>query len=149
MRHRDRRKGQAMRHALRGVLVAAVFAVAACGGSDEPSTTSATPASRQPLIVSAAASLKNAFTAYGKQFTTATARFSFAGSDELAAQIEQGVTPDVYAAANTKLPDELFAKGLVERPVVFARNRLVLAVPAGERKVASLADAGRPRVTLA
>ena len=57
-----------------------------------------------------------AFTEYGKQFPDATARFSFAGSDELAAQIEQGVKPDVFAAANTKLPDELYEKGLVEAP---------------------------------
>ena len=37
--------------------------------------------------------------------------------------------PDVFAAANTKLPDELYAKGLVEKPVEFAGNRLVIAVP--------------------
>ena len=40
-------------------------------------------------------------------------RLSFAGSDELAAQIRQGVKPDVYAAANTKLPDALHEKGLL------------------------------------
>ena len=90
--------------------------------------------------MSAAASLKKAFTDYGKQFKDADARFSFAGSDELAAQIEQGVKPDVYAAANTKLPDELYAKGLVEKPTVFAGNRLVLAVPADSAKVTSLED---------
>ena len=69
-------------------------------------------------------------------------RFSFAGSDELAAQIRQGVKPDVFASANTKLPDELYAKGLVEKPTVFAANRLVLAVPAagGEGRLG-----GRPR----
>src|SRR4051794_32501546 len=118
MRHGDRSKGQTMKQTLRGMLVGAAFVVAACGGSDEPSTISATPASDQPLIVSAAASLKNAFTAYGKQLTVANARFSFAGSDELAAQIEQGVKPDVYAAANAKLPDALYEKGLVEKPRV-------------------------------
>ena len=41
----------------------------------------------------------------------------FAGSDELAAQIRKGVKPDVFAAANTKLPDQLFDEGLVEKPV--------------------------------
>jgi molybdate transport system substrate-binding protein len=56
-------------------------------------------------------------------------RLSFAGSDELAAQVRQGVKPDVYAAANTKLPDELYAEKLVEQPVKFATNTLVLAVP--------------------
>jgi molybdate transport system substrate-binding protein len=57
------------------------------------------------------------------------ARLQFAGSDELAAQIEQGVKPDVYAAANTKLPDALYDKDFVEKPVKFATNTFVLAVP--------------------
>jgi molybdate transport system substrate-binding protein len=117
-----------------GVLVASlVLAAAGCGG-DEAS------GGGPPLTVSAAASLKQAFTDYGKQFPDASARFSFAGSDELAAQIEKGVKPDVFAAANTKLPDALFAKGLVEKPTIFAGNRLVLAVPADGSKVSSLED---------
>jgi molybdate transport system substrate-binding protein len=115
---------------LLGVLLAsAMLAVAGCGGGDD-----------QPLVVSAAASLKQAFTAYGHEFSGGDARFSFAASDELAAQIEQGVKPDVYAAANTKLPDQLYEKGLVEKPTVFAGNRLVLAVPATGAKVRSLKD---------
>src|SRR5215213_10949778 len=79
------------------------------------------------LTVSAATSLKTALTEYGNGFDDATVRASFAGSDELAAQIRQGVTPDVFASANTKLPDELHSEGLVEQPVIFAGNRLVLA----------------------
>ena len=122
--------------------LALVFALAACGDDDGG-------AARPALTVSAASSLKTAFTNYGKEFPDASARFSFAGSDELAAQIEQGVRPDVYAAANTKLPDALFAKGLVERPAVFAGNRLVLAVPAEDARVASLQDLERPGVKLA
>jgi molybdate transport system substrate-binding protein len=121
-----------------GVVLAAALVVAACGGDSEP-----------PLVVSAAASLKQAFTGYGQEFPDAKARFSFAGSDELAAQIEQGVKPDVYAAANTKLPDELYAKGLVEKPTVFAGNRLVLAVPGSGAKVASLKDLEAAGVKLA
>src|SRR4029453_1125172 len=60
----------------------------------------------------------------------ANVRLSFAGSDELAAQIRQGVKPDVFAAANTKLPDALFAEGRVDKPGSVATNELVLAVPA-------------------
>jgi molybdate transport system substrate-binding protein len=60
-------------------------------------------------------------------------RQSFAGSDELAAQIRQGAKVDVYAAANTKLPDELHKAGLISAPVEFATNAFVLAVPKDSR----------------
>jgi molybdate transport system substrate-binding protein len=116
---------------------ALVLALAGCGGDSDD------------LTVSAAASLKQAFTQYGRQFAGADVRFSFAGSDELAAQIEQGVKPDVYAAANTKLPQQLYEKGLVEQPTVFAGNRLVLAVPADSEAIRSLDDLAEPGVTLA
>ena len=127
-----------------GVLAASLaLAAAGCGGDDESA------GGKPQLTVSAAASLKQAFTEYGKQFPDASSRFSFAGSDELAAQIERGVKPDVYAAANTKLPDDLYAKGLVEKPTIFAGNRLVLAVPADGAKVGSLKDLEAKGVKLA
>jgi molybdate transport system substrate-binding protein len=128
------------------VAVAAALALlAGCGEKDEPST-SGVPT----LTVSAAASLSAAFDAYARDFPQATVKAQFAGSDELAAQIEQGVKPDVFAAANTKLPGQLYAKGLVEKPRVFAGNELVLAVPAsGGGKVGSLGDVGKPGVRLA
>ena len=59
----------------------------------------------------------------------AEVRLSFAGSDELAAQIRQGAKVDVYAAANTRLPDELYDEDLLSKPVEFATNEFVLAVP--------------------
>jgi molybdate transport system substrate-binding protein len=120
------------------LLAALALAAAGCGGGDDA------------LTVSAAASLKQALTQYGEEFEDAKARFSFAGSDELAAQIRKGAKPDVFASANTKLPDELYDAGLVEKPVTFAGNRLVLAVPAAsDAGVASLRDVGKPGVTLA
>jgi molybdate transport system substrate-binding protein len=122
------------RAAALALLLAAAAALAGCG------------ASKGELRVSAASSLKTALTAYGKE---SGARFSFAGSDELAAQIRRGARPDVFASANTKLPEELFRAGLVERPVAFAVNRLVLAVPAGSRRVRSLDDLRRPGTALA
>jgi molybdate transport system substrate-binding protein len=123
------------------LVLALALMLAGCGEDDS--------GGEPPLTVSAAASLKQAFTAYGGEFPDASARFSFAGSDELAAQIEKGVKPDVYAAANTKLPDALYAKGLVEKPTVFAGNRLVLAVPADGAQVRSLQDLERDGVKLA
>ena len=89
-----------VRRALAGLAALALLA-GGCGGGDGKPT----------IKVSAAASLKQAFTTYAKGFDAADVSFSFAGSDELAAQIRQGVEPDAYAAANTKLPDDLYAKG--------------------------------------
>ena len=119
------------------VLLCAVLFVAGCGSEDESGSGGY---GKPRLTVSAAASLKRAFEAYGKEFTATGAKFSFAGSYDLAAQIRQGVRPDVFASANTKLPDEPYDEGLVEQPRVFAGNRLVLAVPAEDAKVSRLED---------
>ena len=105
-------------------------ALAGCGGG------------AASLKVSAAASLQPPFTQLGG------ASYSFAGSDQLAAQIRAGARPDVFAAANTKLPDALYADGLVERPVAFARNELVIAV-ARNSPVGRIGDLGRPGVSIA
>jgi molybdate transport system substrate-binding protein len=56
-------------------------------------------------------------------------KYSFGASSTLAAQIMQGAPADVFASANMTIPDQLFAKRLVLKPVVFTRNRLVLVVP--------------------
>ena len=100
----------------------------------------------EELTVSAASSLTEAFEAYDDDFA-GDARYSFAGSDELAAQIRAGAPVDVFASANTSLPDELFADDLVDEPVEFARNRLVLAVPAGSR-IDALGDLAEPGIDL-
>jgi molybdate transport system substrate-binding protein len=132
-----------MRNAVRGIVAVVLLAAtlaAGCGGDDR--------GGRPELVVSAASSLKTAFTEYAESFEDAEVRLSFAGSDELAAQIRQGVTPDVYAAANTALPEALHEEGLVEEPVLFAANRLVLAVPA-DGDVDSLDDLEAPGTTVA
>jgi molybdate transport system substrate-binding protein len=133
-----------MRRLLAAIAIASSLALAACG-DDAGGGSGSTP----PLRVSAAASLKQALTHYGDAFAAARAQFSFAGSDELAAQIRAGARPDVFAAANAKLPDALYGDGLVEKPVAFARNRLVLAVPADGAKVGGLDDLARRGVTIA
>jgi molybdate transport system substrate-binding protein len=143
-----------MRLRIAALAAVAVLAGAGCGSSSSNSSTGsggasgAAASSAKQLTVSAAASLKTAFTAYGAQFSAAKVRYSFAGSDVLAAQIEQGLHPDVFASANTQLPKALYAKGLVSKPVVFAANRLVLAVPAGSH-IHSLADAEASGVAIA
>jgi molybdate transport system substrate-binding protein len=106
-----------MRRAALGLL-AAVLATAAAAGA-------ARDRADARLTVLAASSLTNVF----PQIDPAP-RYSFSGSDKLAAQIEQGVPADVFAAASPKYPERMYAKGLVTKPVVFARNRLVVVVPA-------------------
>jgi molybdate transport system substrate-binding protein len=76
------------------------------------------------IKVLAAASLTNVFPQIDN-----TPKFSFAGSDTLAGQIRLGVPADVFASANTSLPNALYAQGLVEKPTVFTTNKLVLVVP--------------------
>jgi molybdate transport system substrate-binding protein len=110
-----------------------------CGGDDGKPT----------LRVSAAASLKSAFEDYAKSFDSADVSYSFAGSDELGAQIRKGAHPDVFAAANTKLPGQLYSAGRVEKPVPFAANRLVIAVPADGDRVTSIDDLDDPGVKIA
>jgi molybdate transport system substrate-binding protein len=101
------------------------LALAACAGSDS-----------QRLTIFAAASLTEAFEQLG-----ADARFNFAGSDTLATQLREGAHADLYAAAATRYPAELFAEGIVERPRVFATNRLVLVVRRDyPTRIASVAD---------
>ena len=130
-----------------GILVAAIVLAASilagCGGSGD-----STDASKPELVVFGAASLGPAFEKYGDEFDGADVKFSFAGSDDLAAQIRQGVTPDVYAAANTSLPDELHKDGLLDKPTTFVTNKLVIGVPEGS-EINDVADLEQPGVKVA
>ena len=101
--------------------VVVLTGLAACGGDD-----ASTAAAEGGLTVFAAASLTEVFETLDPDVT-----YSFAGSDELATQIREGAPADVYAAASPKYPQELFGEGIVEEPVVFATNKLVVIVPKG------------------
>jgi len=110
------------------------------------------PARGSEILVSAAASLKNAFVEIGERFETATGvivRFNFAGSGVLQKQIEAGAPVDVFASAGTRQMDALAAGGLLvsgsRRDLV--RNELVLVVPAdAKRSVRSFDDLAGPAV---
>ena len=96
------------------------------------------------LTVFAAASLTEVF-----ERLDPDARFNFAGSDELAAQLEEGAEADVYAAASPTDPARLFRAGLIERPRVFATNRLVLIVPRDNpARIRRVQDLARPGTKL-
>jgi molybdate transport system substrate-binding protein len=96
------------------------------------------------LTVLAAASLTNVFPQIAPHD-----RYSFSGSNMLAAQIQQGAPADVFASANTKLPEQLYEAGLVEKPVVFTRNELILIVPkSNPAGIHSVFDLRKPGVKL-
>lgn len=112
-------------------------------------------ASPRRVTVLAAASLTGTFTELGRRFEAAhpgtRVTFSFGASSTLARQITEGAPADVFAAANTQTMQTLTAAHLAAgTPQVFARNRLTIAVPAGNPgKVRGLADFARPALRLA
>ncbi|HEV2591050.1 MAG TPA: molybdate ABC transporter substrate-binding protein, partial [Gaiellaceae bacterium] len=114
--------------------VAIVAIAAALGGS-------AAAGQQASITVYAAASLTDAFPKLD-----ATEKYSFGGSNALAAQITQGAPADVFASANMALPNQLYANKLCSKPVVFTRNTLVIIVPksnpAGIHSVYDLTKAG-------
>jgi molybdate transport system substrate-binding protein len=78
-----------------------------------------------------------------------SAKYTFGGSGALETDIEQGAPADVFAAASPKQPAQLYAKGLVGKPVEFATNTLVLIVPrTNPAHITSVADITKPGVKL-
>jgi molybdate transport system substrate-binding protein len=76
-------------------------------------------------------------------------RYSFGGSNTLAAQITQGAPADIFVSANLTLPEQLYAKGLVTRPYVLTHNTLVLIVPrANPARIHSVTDLRKPDVKI-
>ena len=96
------------------------------------------------LTIFAAASLTSVFPQIAPK-----EHYSFGGSNQLAAQIQQGAPADVFASANTSIPFQLYDQGLVEKPVLFTRNQLVLIVPrSNPASIHSVADVAKPGVKL-
>ncbi|MGI8728146.1 MAG: molybdate ABC transporter substrate-binding protein [Solirubrobacterales bacterium] len=107
--------------------VAAIAATLAFSVGGCSTGTTGSDGGEPPLTISAASSLTDLLRSYGKR-TPGEERFSFAGSDQLAAQIRAGAEPDLFASASLDYPRELADQGLVGEPVAFASNRLVIAV---------------------
>jgi molybdate transport system substrate-binding protein len=102
-----------------------------------------------PLAVFAAASLTEVFRSLEPKWLAGAQHrplaFQFAASSALALQIEEGAPADVLATADEVTMKRVADKGLVGKPALFARNRLVIAVEKGNPKhVANLADLARP-----
>ena len=91
------------------------------------------------LVVSAAASLTNAFTDIGKEFekTNQGTRvlFNLGASGQLLQQLSRGAPVDVFASADQQTMDKAQMQNLIVRSSRenFVRNRLVVVVPANSK----------------
>lgn len=129
----------------RALLRSFVLVALAFGGcaSDE--------SNRVPLAVFAASSLTEAFTeietGFERENPGLDVQLTFAGSQVLRLQIEQGAAADVFASADTEHMAALQQAGRVGPSVVFARNELVVVVPsenpAGIERFEDLTKASR------
>ena len=146
----------ATRLAVAGLVVASV-ALGACGGTPAGSPTAATSSRPSPsadslaganLTVFAAASLTEAFNDAKTRLQAAhpglAITYSFAGSQALVTQIQNGAPADVIATADTSTMQTLVSAGLVSMPQTFARNALEIVVaPGNPKRVTGLKDLGR------
>jgi len=113
--------------------------------------TSADPGGRSALTVFAAASLTEPITEIADAFETrhpeVDVTLNFAGSQQLAQQIVQGASADVFASANRAQMDVIVQEGRIAAAEVqdFAHNRLVVIVPAeNPGRLEDLRDLARP-----
>jgi molybdate transport system substrate-binding protein len=123
--------------------VAGVLAAVLALGTSATSPAQTTRQAAQ-ITVLAASSLTNVFPQID-----ASSKYSFGGSDTLAGQIRLGAPADVFAAANSSIPDKLYVQGLVEKPVVFTTNKLVLVTPrSNPAGITSVFDLRKPGIKL-
>lgn len=106
------------------------------------------------VTVFAAASLTDVFTAIAHDVRAAGGpeiTLSFAGSSTLATQLIEGAPADVFASANdVQMERVVDALALPDEPTVFARNRLVIVVEAGNPEgIERIEDLERPELLVA
>lgn len=149
--------------ALGAALLTAVLALAGCSAGSPRPADAVPGATRDPgpvaaplegtLVVLAAASLTDVVTALATRLEqeqpALTVRTSFGASSALAAQVVGGAPADVLVTASPATMATV-TDAVGGAPVVVARNRLQLAVPAGNPgAVTSLADLADPARTIA
>jgi molybdate transport system substrate-binding protein len=106
------------------------------------------------ITVYAAVSLADAFRELGQMLSArvggAPVSFNFAGSQQLALQLEQGARGDVFASADQRWMEHVRARKLVDgEPRTFAYNRLVVIVPrSNPGRIHKLEDLAKPGIKL-
>jgi len=122
-----------------------LFSILSCGPNRPGSSTS------NELTVSAAVSLRDAFNEIADLYEKRNGskiHFNYGASGALQKQIETGAPADVFASAGAKQMDDLAAKDFIvpDSRKDFARNSLVLVVPATVTAVSSFGDLTNPSV---
>lgn len=113
---------------------AAATTHATTDATTDANASAAAPQETATVDVYAAASLTEVFTRiaddYMAEHPGIQIRLTFAGSSDLAAQINEGAPADVFASANEK---QMAVAGdhIEGKPELFASNTLIIAVPAG------------------
>ncbi len=117
------------------IAIALILVAAACNASSDslPSGETSNGSPRGELIVFAAASLGDAFDTiakdFQKEYPAIDLKMSFAGSQSLRTQIQNGAQPQVFASANAQHMDTLMEERLVGEAVTFVHNELIVVVP--------------------
>ncbi|MBA2285481.1 MAG: molybdate ABC transporter substrate-binding protein [Ktedonobacteraceae bacterium] len=143
-----------MKHPLHVLLLVCCLLLAACGGAvATPTASPSASVSAVTLNVFAAASLKESFTEMATQYQKAHPNvkitFNFAGSQVLEQQIANGAPADIFASADLANMQKASTAGLVGASQVFAKNRLVVIVPANNPAgITSLKDLGKKGVKI-
>ncbi|OMC49191.1 molybdate ABC transporter substrate-binding protein [Mycobacterium sp. IS-1264] len=137
-----------------GLSAMLLTALVSCGSKPPSSSPSGPSQASGSIVVFAAASLKSAFTQLGERFKTENpggrVEFEFGGSSELATQLTQGATGDVFASADTAQMDVVTRAGLLAaNPTNFAANTLVIVTaPGNPKNVGSFADLAKPGLSV-
>ncbi|RSD34120.1 MAG: molybdate transport system substrate-binding protein [Methanohalophilus sp.] len=137
------------------ILLVATIAVLAVVGIYLANSTasSAQEADSEEITVSAAASLTESYREIVKDFEADNpdikVNLNLAGSGSLRMQIEAGAPIDVFASASQKHMDILDMKNMIvaDSRRDFARNSLVLIVPAGTNQIENLEDLDSEEIT--
>ena len=135
------------------VLIAAVLGMTVQPALGESSGLSVPPGQvprpNATITVFAAASLTDAFREIGQKYELynpgVKVVFSFAGSQVLSQQLNQGAPADVFASANLAQMNTAVQGGRVSFSQVFGYNRLVVIIPANNPgQITELNDLARP-----
>lgn len=91
---------------------------------------SCTSNKKQPLTIATAANMQYAVTDLCKSFfdeTGINCQIIVSSSGKLTAQIQEGAPFDIFISADTKYPNDLYAKGLTANsPQIYAYGKLIL-----------------------